>query len=118
MKSSPLRKMFATTFVVGGRMLIPPRAHGRSRIRMMMRHTWLVSVAVVLLCAGVAGAALYVASRPTTVTIAVGPPNSEDAKLVQALAKQFEHDRATVRLRPIVKDGTVESAKALDGKEA
>jgi len=78
----------ATTFVVGGRMLIPPRARGRSRIRMMMRHTWLVSVAIVLLCAGVAGAALYVASRPTTVTIAAGPPNSEDAKLVQALANQ------------------------------
>jgi TRAP transporter TAXI family solute receptor len=117
MKSSPLRKMFATTFVVGGRMLIPPRAHGRSRIRMMMRHTWLVSVAVVLLCAGIAGAALYVASRPTTVTIAVGPSNGEDAKLVAAMTKQFERERSTVRLRQVDKSGTIESAKALDGKE-
>jgi TRAP transporter TAXI family solute receptor len=98
-------------------MLAPSRAPRRSRIRMMLRHTWLLSVAVILLCAGLAGAALYAASRPTTVTIAVGPANGEDAKLVQAIAKQFEQDRVNIRLRPVFKDGTVDSAKALDSRE-
>jgi len=107
--------MFATTFIIGGRMFIPPRS-GRSRVRMMLRHTLLVSIAVSLLCAGLAGAALYLASRPTPVKIAVGP--GDDSKLVQAIAKQFEHDRANIRVRPIMKDGTVETAKALDAKEA
>src|SRR5882672_2214238 len=102
MKSSPLRKMFATTFVVGGRMFVPARASGRSRIRMMLRHTWLISVAVALLCAGLAGAALYAASRPTAVKVAVGPANGEDAKLLQAIAKQFEHDRVNIRVRPVL----------------
>jgi len=95
-------------------MAIPPRTEP-SRVRMMLGHTWLLAIAVALLCAGLAGAALYAASRPTTVKIAVGP--GDDAKLVQAIAKQFEHDRVNVRVQPIVKDGTFDTARALDSRE-
>jgi len=96
-------------------MVIPPHS-SPSRIRMMLGHTWLLAIAVAFLCAGLVGAELYSASRPTTVKIAVGP--GDDAKLVQAIAKQFDHDRVNVRVQPIIKDGTFDTARALDTREA
>lgn len=98
-------------------MVNPSSARGRSRIRMMLRHTWLISIAVALLCAGLVAASLWAASRPTSVKIAVGPANGEDAKLVQAIAKQFEQDRVNIHLTPVYKDGSVDSAKALDDRK-
>jgi len=47
----------------------------------------------------------------------VGPPNSDDLKVIQAVAQQLSRDRATTRLRVIVKDGPVQSATALDAGE-
>jgi TRAP-type uncharacterized transport system substrate-binding protein len=96
--------------------MVIPSHSGPSRIRMMLGHTWLLAIAVAFLCAGLAGAALFAASRPTTVKIAVGP--GDDAKLVQAIAKQFDHDRVNVRVQPVIKDGTFDTARALDAKEA
>jgi TRAP-type uncharacterized transport system substrate-binding protein len=82
---------------------------------MTMRHTWLIAVAGVLLCAGLGAFAFYYMSQPSTLTIAVGPPNSEDAKVVQAMAAQLARDRASVRLRPIIKDGgTRDTMLAID----
>ena len=102
-------------------MFVPPRtsrASARSRLRMMLRHTWLITIAVSLLCAGLVGAAFYAASRPTTLKIAVGPKEGEDAKFIQAAAKYFETDRINIRLRLVPTEGSIESAKALDGRQA
>src|SRR3954471_6870599 len=68
----------------------------------------LVLAAGVLLFAA-AGAALYLALRPVTLKIAVGPPGSDDQKLVQALAQTFARDKLSVRLAPITTEGATES---------
>jgi TRAP transporter TAXI family solute receptor len=55
--------------------------------------------------------------KPVTLRIAVGPANSDDLKVVQALTQAFNQTRGYVRLRPIQTDGADASAQALaDGK--
>ncbi len=89
------------------------------RFKMMMRHTWLIVMAGLLLCAGVGAAAYHFMSQPTTLTIAVGPPNSEDARVVNAMAQQLARDRSNIRLKPIIKDGgTRDAMMAIDKGEA
>ncbi|HYW64501.1 MAG TPA: TAXI family TRAP transporter solute-binding subunit [Bradyrhizobium sp.] len=64
-----------------------------------------------------AGAGLYLALRPVTLRIAVGPPGSDDQKLIQALAQTFARDKSSVRLAPISTDGAAESIALLkEGK--
>jgi TRAP transporter TAXI family solute receptor len=68
----------------------------------------LVLAGGLLLFAAAAGG-LYWAVRPVTLKIAVGPPGSDDQKLVQALAQTFARDQSPVRLAPIQTDGAAES---------
>jgi TRAP-type uncharacterized transport system substrate-binding protein len=89
-----------------------------SRIRLMLRHTWLVAIAGVLTLVGFAAGAIYFESQPTTLKVAVGPPNSEDVHVIQAVGQQLARDRAPIRLRPIIKDGPPQSAAAIDAGEA
>src|SRR5438270_503499 len=78
--------------------------------------------ALLILAAGLvlfaaAGAGLYLALRPVTLRIAVGPPGSDDQKLIQALAQTFARDKSSVRLAPISTDGAAESIALLkEGK--
>ena len=89
------------------------------RFKMMMRHTRLIVTAATLLCAGVAAITFYVLSQPVTLSIAVGPPNSEDARVVQAVTQHLARDRSSVRLRPIIMDGgTREAMAAIDSGRA
>lgn len=60
-----------------------------------------------------AAGALYVALRPVTLRIAVGPSGSEDQKLIQALAQTFARQQSAVRLSPIATDGAAESIALL-----
>jgi TRAP-type uncharacterized transport system substrate-binding protein len=84
----------------------------------MMRHRWLVAVAAVLLCAGVVAVAFHYSALPTQLKIAVGPANSEDLRVIQAVTQHLARERASVRLRLIVKDGgTRETAAAIDSGE-
>jgi TRAP-type uncharacterized transport system substrate-binding protein len=89
-----------------------------SRVRRMLRHTWLVAVGGILAFVGLAAAAVYFASQPTVLKVAVGPPNSEDLRVIQTIAQHFARERAAIRLRPIIKDGPAQSAAALDSGEA
>jgi TRAP transporter TAXI family solute receptor len=72
----------------------------------------LVLAAGLLLFAAAAGA-LYLALRPVTLRIAVGPPGSDDQKLIQALAQSFARDKTHVRLAPIPTEGATESIALL-----
>ena len=88
------------------------------RLRLMMRHTWLIALAIVLACAGIVGVVYYFLSLPAHLKIAVGPTNSEDVRVVQAIAQQLARDGAKVRLRVIVKEnGTREAKAAIDSHE-
>ena len=72
------------------------------RLRIMLRQPWLITLGILLLLGSLIGASLYFESQPTTLRIAVGPANGEDARLVQGIAQQLARDRAAIRLRPIL----------------
>jgi TRAP transporter TAXI family solute receptor len=65
-----------------------------------------------------AAGALYYALRPETLRIAVGPPDSDDQKLIQALAQSFARQRSAVRLAPIPTNGPTESLALLGAGKA
>lgn len=73
----------------------------------------LLVLAAGLLLFAAAGTALYLVLRPETLRIAVGPPGSEDQKLIQALAQSFAREKGHVRLAPITTEGAVESIALL-----
>jgi TRAP-type uncharacterized transport system substrate-binding protein len=89
------------------------------RLRMMLRHIWLLSIAAVLALSGTAAVAYYIVSQPTHLKIAVGPPDSDDWRAVEAIANQLKRERSHFRLNTVVKiGGPVEAAKAIDSGEA
>ena len=88
------------------------------RLRMMLRHTWLLGIAGALLLIGLAAATAYVVTRPTTLKIAVGPPGSDDVRVVQIIAQHLAREGAAVRLQIVGKEGSGESAAAVDSGEA
>jgi len=69
----------------------------------------LLVLAAGLLLFAAAGGGMYWALRPVTLKIAVGPPGSDDQKLVQALAQTFAREQSPVRLAPVQTDGAAES---------
>jgi TRAP-type uncharacterized transport system substrate-binding protein len=85
------------------------------RFKIMMQYTWLIVIAMVLLCVGVAGGLYYYSTLPTQLRIAVGPPNSEDTRVVQEIAAQLARDRTNIRLTTMVlPGGTREASAAID----
>src|SRR3978361_1801642 len=77
----------------------------------------LVLAGGLLLFAAAAGG-LYWALRPVTLKIAVGPPGSDDQKLIQALAQTFARDQSSVRLAPVTTEGAIESVALLTAGKA
>lgn len=71
-------------------------------------YSLLVLVAGILLF-GITAASLYLYLRPTMLRVAVGPPNSDDQKLIQTLAQIFARERSPIRLTPITTEGAAES---------
>ena len=65
-----------------------------------------------------AASALYLALRPVTLRIAVGPAGSEDHRLVEALAEAIASGHGHVRLAPITTAGPVDSVALIRSKEA
>src|SRR3984957_19575654 len=81
------------------------------------RSVALVVMAGILAIIGTLAAGYYFAVRPVTLRIAVGPPNSDDLKVVQALSQAFLTSHSQIRLRPVQTDGATASAQMIaDGK--
>jgi TRAP transporter TAXI family solute receptor len=78
---------------------------------------FLLLAAALLIFAAIAGTA-FLLWRPTTLRIAVGPPGSDDQKLVQGLAQSFAHEGSPVRLAVTSTAGPVESIALLGAGEA
>ncbi|MDQ8729648.1 TAXI family TRAP transporter solute-binding subunit [Bradyrhizobium sp. LHD-71] len=81
----------------------------------------LIAAAIAIIAA--IAAATYYYNRPVTVRIAVGPPNSDDFKVVQSIARVFDpqaagRDRSSIKLRIVPTEGSVQSAVALDTGQA
>src|ERR1700712_2599682 len=81
----------------------PPRA------RKKRRSYALLILALGMLAFGVAAGTLYYVLHPVTLRIAVGPPGSEDQKLIQLLAQTFARDGNAIRLSPVTTEGATES---------
>jgi TRAP transporter TAXI family solute receptor len=61
---------------------------------------------------------LFFSWRPATLRIAVGPPGSEDVKVIQEIAQAFTRERHYVRLRVMVTADAAESAAVIGRHEA
>jgi TRAP transporter TAXI family solute receptor len=113
--------MAVTSNRLFARSMDDPEAMQRHRppptLRSIRRRITLIVLAGTLALVGLVSGAYYFAMRPVTLRIAVGPPNSDDAKVVQALTQTFSREHNRIRLRPITTENAVASATALaDGK--
>jgi TRAP transporter TAXI family solute receptor len=86
--------------------------------RSARRRLTFVMLAGALAIIGVLAAGYHIATRPVTLRIAVGPANSDDLRVVQALAQALNNQQhGQIRLRPLQTDGAAASAAMLgDGK--
>jgi TRAP transporter TAXI family solute receptor len=111
-----IKRLFARS-MTGGLDLVEPPALPAPSPRSAKRKMMFIILAGILAVVGTLAAAYYFEMRPVTLRIAVGPPNSDDIKLVQALTQSFTQAHSHVRLRPTQTDGASASAQALaDGK--
>src|SRR5947207_11955313 len=105
-----LQRMFARSMTGDPELVGPPASPSpRSAKRKMM----LITLAGILAVVGAVAGAYYFAMRPVSLRIAVGPANSDDIKVVQALTQAFAQAHSRVRLRPMLTDGAAASAQAL-----
>ncbi|HEX9209439.1 MAG TPA: TAXI family TRAP transporter solute-binding subunit [Bradyrhizobium sp.] len=80
--------------------------------------TLLLILAIGFLIFGSAAGTLYYALRPVTLRIAVGPPGSNDHKVIEAMTEAFANESRTVRLSPIATAGAVEALALLGAGKA
>jgi TRAP-type uncharacterized transport system substrate-binding protein len=85
----------------------------RNRVRMFLRHTWLVTVFGTLVIAGCVWAAFYSVTAPQIMRIAAGPAGSASDKIVHVLIDRFAADKDKIRLRLVSTGGPKESADAM-----
>jgi TRAP transporter TAXI family solute receptor len=109
-----IKRLFARSMTEEGLDLVGPTLPAP---RSAKQKTMLITLAGILAVVGTLAGGYYFAMRPVTLQIAVGPTNSDDVKLVQALTQAFSHAHGQVRLHPMQTDGAAASAKALaEGK--
>src|SRR3981189_444170 len=109
-----VKRLFARSMTGGLDLVGPELPSPRSAKRKAMFITLAGTLAVVGTLAGV----YYFEMRPVILRIAVGPANSDDIKVVQALTQAFTHAHSHVRLRPMQTDGATASAQDLAAGKA
>jgi len=108
-----IKRLFARS-MTGGLDLVGPTLPSP---RSAKQKTMFITLAGILAVVGTLAGGYYFAMRPVTLRIAVGPTNSDDIKVVQALTQAFSHAHGQVRLHPTQTDGAAASAQALaEGK--
>jgi TRAP transporter TAXI family solute receptor len=109
-----LKRLFSRAMVDGPDVIGPQSS---ASPRSVKRKMTLITLAGTLAIVGAVTGAYYFAMRPVMLRIAVGPQNSDDVRVIQALSQAFSREHSYVRLRPILTDGATASATALsDGK--
>ena len=81
--------------------------------RSARRKTMFITLAGFLAITGALVGGYYFEMRPVSLRIAVGPANSDDLKVVQALTQAFTQAHSHIRLRPVQTDGATTSAQAI-----
>ena len=82
----------------------------RNRLRMILRHTWLVAVIGTLVVIGAVWAAFYVTTEADRLRIAAGPI---DAKFVEALSGELAQSRHNLHLKFVAAADPQEAADAI-----
>ena len=77
------------------------------------RNVVFVVLAGILAIIGISAAGYHLAMRPVILRIAVGPANSDDLKVVQALSQAFAQTHSQIRMRPIQTEGATTSAQII-----
>src|SRR5208282_4901014 len=90
----------------------------RNRVRMFLRHTWLVTFLGSIALGDAAWAAFYFTTQPTVMRIAAGSDGSDNAKLAQVFSQKFADDRDKIRFQFVATAGPKESAQALANRDA
>lgn len=75
-------------------------------------------LAGLLAIAGVTAAVFYFVSQPRTLRLAVGPLGAEDARMAAAFVQGLNREKASIRLRLLLTEGSADSAAKLDAGEA
>jgi TRAP transporter TAXI family solute receptor len=83
----------------------------------MLRQS-LIAIGLALGLTILAGAGLYLYQLPTTLTVAVGAPGSEDERLVSGIAQKLAADHASIRLKLLARDTPAMAAAAIEKGEA
>ena len=78
-----------------------------------MRRYFLLT-AVVIMGSAMMFASYYALNQPVKLTIAVGPQDSDDAKLVEAIAHRLQSRREPIQIKIQYKDGSAQAAEAID----
>lgn len=79
-----------------------------------MGRRFFAGLAAFLLTAGLVALAIYLWTQPRTLTLAVGPLGSDDARLAAALVQGLSREKKPVRLRLVLTEGSAESARKID----
>jgi TRAP-type uncharacterized transport system substrate-binding protein len=110
-----LKRMFARSMTGGLDLVGPPAPPSPGSAK---RKVMFITLAGILAVIGAVAGVYYFAMRPVTLRIAVGPANSDDLKVVQALTQAFAQSHGQVRLRPMLTEGAAQSALALANGQA
>jgi TRAP transporter TAXI family solute receptor len=109
-----LNRLFSRSMTSDLQPVEPPKTPS---LRSAKGSVMFVVLAGILAVVGTLVGAYYFAMRPVTLRIAVGPANSDDLRVVQALTQAFAQAHSQIRLRPIQTDGAAASAQTLaEGK--
>jgi TRAP-type uncharacterized transport system substrate-binding protein len=87
----------------------------RSKVRMFLRHTWLVAILGTLFIVGLVWVGFYFTTEADHMRIAAGPL---DAKFVQALSNQIANGRHDLTLQIVPTKGSKETAEAVSKGQA
>jgi TRAP-type uncharacterized transport system substrate-binding protein len=90
----------------------------RNRVRMFLRHTWLVSILGTIILVASVSLSIYYLTRATVITIAAGPAGGAGAKFVQALQDMLVKDDHKIRLKLVPTQDADASAQAMAGGHA
>jgi len=86
----------------------------RNRMRMIVRHTWLLAILGTAIVVGLVWVGFYISSEAERIRIAAGPI---DAKIVQALSDQIAQSHRNLHLKFVPAASSQDAANAIkDGK--
>src|SRR5262249_48334573 len=90
----------------------------RNRVKLFLRHTWLLTFLGTLIVGAVIWAGVHYSLPATVMRIAVGRPNSSNAKFVDVLGKLIAQSHERVTLQVIPTDGGAATAHAMASGQA